>query len=430
MMSAARTNALQMPFNIQCLFGGNDRINLSTSLSLLLHIISKNPSGGDPIDDSLPMFMCMTSILLFRYTLTSTIKLNVMCKGDEAGSSIQKLEVSLTLSPDYTLKNLLEIIQAELECSSGTISIRLQDVLYIQVHDLDNESPEIVQMSQSGGLFLQFINTEGYFMTTFSFENLLSATYPLTIDIKSHWSYLLNSIIKMSATEFASEKISKVNIIDDEERNKLLNVWAKCDSPNLVESLSMDQPLLHNLFERQARLHPNNSAIQYNDDKHPKTYSYEHTNILANDVANYLFSRIQTSNCVKSPSSRDKDIFIGHFFPRCAESYVAMLGILKCGAAYVPLDPAYPMDRISYILTDCQADFVITTAELGTKLRAFLNEQDLDSGHLSIDVLIWDEILDSLSSQPRQLTDHTLTSMPCHPRKPCYVIYTSGWYIY
>jgi non-ribosomal peptide synthetase component F len=212
--------------------------------------------------------------------------------------------------------------------------------------------------------------------------------------------------------------------------HKLLNVWGRCDHPNLVESLGIDQPLLHNLFERQAQIHPNNLAIQHDDDMNPKAYSYENTNILANGVANYLSARIKSFNYHKSSILRDKDIFIGHFFPRCAESYIAMLGILKCGAAYVPLDPAYPMDRVSYILTDCKANFIITTAELGTKLKSFLYEQDSESEQMSTNVLIWDDIVDSLFSQPGQLTDHPLTSMPCHPRKPCYVIYTSGWYSY
>ncbi|KAJ2956745.1 hypothetical protein NQZ79_g7423 [Umbelopsis isabellina] len=427
MLSPTRTKHLaHLPFNIQCFIEGNDRNKLATSLSMLLQNISNKTVGVDPIDECLPIFMSLASLLMFRYTATSTLNMNVVYKDNITESSIKNLGVSLILSPNHTFKALLEMIQTKVECTPGGPPIRLQDVLHIEIHDLENESPEIVQMSRSGGLFLQFINIEGCFSTTFSFENLLSSTYPLTIDIKSHWLYLLKSITTVNATKFAFEKISQVNILDEEEWNKLINVWGKNDHPNLVDSLEIDQPLLHNLFERQAQLHPNNLAIQHDDERHPKAYSYGKTNLLANGVSNYLCARIKNSNYLKESNLRNKDTFIGHLFPRCAEAYIAMLGILKCGAAYVPLDSAYPMDRVSYILSDCKIDFIITTAEFGTKLKSFLSEQTSSGERVSTNVLIWDDILESLSLQPGQLTDHPLASIPCHPGKPCYVIYTSG----
>ncbi|KAG2173873.1 hypothetical protein INT43_005293 [Umbelopsis isabellina] len=427
MPSATQTKHLaHLPFNIQCFIEGSDKSKLGTSLSLLLQSIGRKTVGVDPIDECLPIFMSLASLLIFRYTATSTLKLNVVYRDNIAEHSIQNLLIPLILSPNYTFKILLKMIQSKLECSMGGPTIRLRDVLHIQIHDLENESPEIVQMSRCGGLFLQFINVEGCFSTTFSFENLLSATYPLTIDIKSHWLYLLNSISKMTATKFAFGKISQVKILDEQEWNKLINVWGKNEHPNLVDSLGIAQPLLHNLFERQAQLHPYSVAIRHDDERHAKTYSYGKSNILANGVSNYLCARIKTSNYLKGSNLRNKDIFIGHLFPRCAESYIAMLGILKCGAAYVPLDPAYPMDRVSYILSDCKIDFIITTTDLGNKLKSFLSEQAANGERVSTNVVIWDDIHESLSSQPRLLTDHPLDPLPCHPGKPCYVIYTSG----
>lgn len=427
MLSTTRTKDLDhSTFSIQCLIEGNDRNKFGTSLSLLLQSIGKKVVGVDPIDQSLSIFMSLVSLLMFRYTATSSLRLNVVYRDNLTGSSIQNLVVPLLLSPNHTFKTLLKMIQTKVEYGTGEPLMRLQDVLHIQIHDLENESPEIVQMSRCGGLVLQFKNVEDYFSTTFSFENLLSATYPLTIDIKSHWLYLLKSIINVSPTKFAFAKISQVKILDEQEWNKLINVWGKNDHPNLVDSLGLVQPLLHNLFERQAQLQPYNLAIQHDDERHAKAYSYGKANILANGVSNYLCARIKTSNYLKGSNLRNKDIFIGHLFPRCAESYIAMLGILKCGAAYVPLDPAYPMDRVSYILNDCKIDFIITTAELGTKLKSFLSEQASHGERVSTNVLIWDDIYESLSSQPRLLTNHPLAPLPCHPGKPCYVIYTSG----
>jgi len=50
--------------------------------------------------------------------------------------------------------------------------------------------------------------------------------------------------------------------------------------------------------------------------------------------------------------------------PRSADAYATLLGILKAGAAYVPLDPEYPADRVEYILENCAATALVTIAEL------------------------------------------------------------------
>jgi len=54
---------------------------------------------------------------------------------------------------------------------------------------------------------------------------------------------------------------------------------------------------------------------------------------------------------------------IGLFFPKCVESLVCMLGALKAGAVYVPLDPQAPVDRIAYIMADCGIRVLLTNAE-------------------------------------------------------------------
>ena len=79
----------------------------------------------------------------------------------------------------------------------------------------------------------------------------------------------------------------------------------------------------------------------------------------ANQLARFLRSRgVRRGDCV------------GLWLPRSIDVYVALLGILKAGAAYVPLDPEYPAERVRYILADCQARALVTTSELATRLPA------------------------------------------------------------
>src|SRR5947209_3749894 len=59
---------------------------------------------------------------------------------------------------------------------------------------------------------------------------------------------------------------------------------------------------------------------------------------------------------------------VGIYFPKCVESIVAMLGVVKAGAVYVPLDPQAPADRIGYIIQNCGIQVLITRADKGHAL--------------------------------------------------------------
>ena len=77
----------------------------------------------------------------------------------------------------------------------------------------------------------------------------------------------------------------------------------------------------------------------------------------ANQLARFLRSRgVRRGDCV------------GLWLPRSIDVYVALLGILKAGAAYVPLDPEYPAERVGFILSDCQARALVTTSELAVQV--------------------------------------------------------------
>src|SRR5207245_1462441 len=65
---------------------------------------------------------------------------------------------------------------------------------------------------------------------------------------------------------------------------------------------------------------------------------------------------------------------VGLLLPRGPEVYVALLAILKAGAAYVPLDPDYPADRVGFILKDCRAQSLITSSALAGRHDGFTGQ--------------------------------------------------------
>lgn len=97
-----------------------------------------------------------------------------------------------------------------------------------------------------------------------------------------------------------------------------------------------------------------------------------------------------------------------HLLPRDTHAVVAMLAIFKAGACYVPVDPAYPAQRIEFILDDCLADVILTHSSLLPTLTPAMQERAI--------------AIDALS-----ITAPADTPLPKSARDDCaYLIYTSG----
>src|SRR5437879_5973377 len=114
--------------------------------------------------------------------------------------------------------------------------------------------------------------------------------------------------------------------------------------------------LLHELFEAQADARPDEPALLCAGDQ----LTYAQLDRKANRLAHVLRGK-----------GVGKGSFVGLLLPRSMDVYVALLAILKAGAAYVPLDPDYPADRVSYILGDCAAQALVTVAAMSDKHAAF-----------------------------------------------------------
>lgn len=163
--------------------------------------------------------------------------------------------------------------------------------------------------------------------------------------------------------------------------------------------------LLHPLFEREAHSRPDAVALEIGG----RPWSYRELDSAANRVARWLrYRSVGRGDCV------------AFWLPRSAEMYVAILGILKSGAAYVPLDPEYPADRVSYILDDCRVPVLFTTNDLAAKLSAHVEEDKTNStAVVTFDELISQSANDSV--EPLTVEETRVT-----PEDLCYVIYTSG----
>src|SRR2546423_3915382 len=117
--------------------------------------------------------------------------------------------------------------------------------------------------------------------------------------------------------------------------------------------------VLQQLLSKSARLYPEKTAVWARG----TSITYRELEERSNQLAHLL--RQQGIN---------KGDRVGLFFPKCVESIISMLGVLKAGGVYVPLDPQAPADRVGYIIGNCGIRVLITNSEK----RSVLTPETLD----------------------------------------------------
>ena len=182
--------------------------------------------------------------------------------------------------------------------------------------------------------------------------------------------------------------LAKIYLISEEEMRTILFEW------NQTEKSFEQDHCIHQLFEAQAAMRPNAVALAYRDQE----ISYSELNTKANQLASKLITL-----------GAKPDSLVGIFIERSIEMMVGLLAIQKSGAAYVPLDPAYPRDRIALMITDSEASILLTHSKLKNELP--VNQATV--------VCIDQEI-----HQPETNTQNIKTEVS--PDNLAYVIYTSG----
>ncbi|MGB8508242.1 MAG: amino acid adenylation domain-containing protein, partial [Pyrinomonadaceae bacterium] len=138
-------------------------------------------------------------------------------------------------------------------------------------------------------------------------------------------------------------RLSQLDLLDEEERRLLLVEW----NETAVEYPR--QFCIHHLFEQQAVRTPAAIAVMSED----ASLTYEELNRRSNELARFLRAQ-----------GVEAETRVGLMVERSVEMVVGMLGVLKAGAAYVPLDPSYPHQRVSFILEDAGISVLLTQAEL------------------------------------------------------------------
>ncbi|MCE1118721.1 non-ribosomal peptide synthetase, partial [Pseudomonas sp. NMI795_08] len=198
-----------------------------------------------------------------------------------------------------------------------------------------------------------------------------------------HWQTLLRAVI-----EQPHGALWQLPMLDQACLHQVLNTW---------NATATDYPLqraVHQLIEDQVQRTPAAPALVFGD----STLSYAELDARANRLAHYLRAH-----------GAGTDRLVGISVQRSVEMVVGLLGILKAGAAYVPLDPEYPEERLAYMIEDSGISLLLTQ-------QALLGSLPVPAGVscVALDALALDE---QPASSP---------NLPVDPAQLAYVIYTSG----
>jgi len=196
-------------------------------------------------------------------------------------------------------------------------------------------------------------------------------------------------VLLKSAFADPDMRISRLPLLDETERNRILIDFNRTDA-NYPQNLR-----LHDFVTRQAEKTPDTVALVCGSER----MSYRELNARANQLAYYLIQR-----------GAGPEVLVGIHSDRSTNMLVGILGILKSGSAYVPLDPNYPKERIHHILDDSQASLVVTQAAMAGELPEFTGQRIcLDSD--------WPAISQESIANP---------VVSVKPENLAYVLFTSG----
>ena len=194
-------------------------------------------------------------------------------------------------------------------------------------------------------------------------------------------------VMSKSILNNPDNSIMNLDILDNSEREKILFEFNNtiCDYPknkNIIE-----------IFKENVRKYPDNTAVIFEN----KQISYKELDNYSDQLADYL---------IKNNVQHEE--IVGVLIDKSELLVISFLGILKSGAAYLPVDPEYPIDRISYIIEDSKCQIILTEKKHISKLKNFtLRVQDI-------------------SAILKEKQDVDKIEKAIDPKALAYIIYTSG----
>jgi amino acid adenylation domain-containing protein len=326
---------------------------------------------------------------LFVNTLVVRTDLSGDCSFLETLRRVREASLAAFARQTVPFEKLVEVLQPERDAAYSP----LFQMMFVLQNAAAAKPPELpglelsawdyeMGMSQFDLMLTAVERPEGFHLTMeYSTDLFDLATIQRML---MHYEVLLKAVVAYPECDVAA-----LPMMDREEQHLLLHRWQG-------ESRTFEPPLtLHELFTGAAQRTPESVAVICGD----KRWNFAELHRRSNQLARYL-RNLGTGQETRVAVCLDRD----------PQMIAVLLAILKAGGTYVPLDPSYPQERLTYILNDSQATVLITNSRFLGRLAT-----------PEIHTLLLDELDELLA----QTSDADLECVAT-PQNLAYIIYTSG----
>jgi amino acid adenylation domain-containing protein len=380
------------------------------------------------------------AILLRKYTDSEDIIFGTTVSGrsiplegieNMVGLFINTIPLRVKTSPNQTIQDLGYRITKDLKSREKYESTSLAEIkkysrlspreeLFDNIVVIENYPlPKDLSQGNSGLTIRSYSMLE---TTNYDLTAIISVFHGIEINlVYDNRIFTKDSVVRLSGhfrriileiAAFPQKEIAGIDILADEEKQELLEVFNQTDAPYPKEKI------LHQVFAGQVERTPDNIAVVARQ-LPPSTGSslselisitYKELNDRSQRLAGWLKTK-----------GLQPDIIVGIMAERSAEMIMGILGILIAGGVYLPIDPEYPVERINYLLTDSGAKALVTTKNIeGEKI---LLEEILEVSQSNS----YTHTLSPASSAPSAVKN----LLPATGHQPpatslAYILYTSG----
>lgn len=384
------------------------KATLYTTLLAVFHILLTRYTGqadiliGTPVSGrTQPDFQDVVGYLANMLVLRTPLQAD-----DSFHTYLQRVQHTVTQAlsnQDYPFAMLVESLQPHRDPSRNPIfdvafalesaRVAQEDVAALlfdtnnRVFTFGNLALSAMPMVQQEGQFdlmLHLFDQDSVVTGAFLYHTDLFTT--ATIErMAAHLQTLLSNLLANP-----EQRISDLSLLTAAEEAELVTTWNQTEAP------FPDNQCLHHMFEVQAARTPEATAVITSAGER---LSYRELNQRANQLAHYLQAHgVMPGMCV------------GIYLERTADLLVALLGTLKAGGTYLPLDPIFPQERLAFILADAQAAILLTQSSLQNRAP------------LTMATAVY---LDTIQAELAAYATGNLKTA-VSPRHIAYLIYTSG----
>ncbi len=328
------------------------------------------------------------------------------------GMFINTLPLRVRLSEEQSVLELLKTVQDKQQNINLHQSSSLVKIQKLAGLDKDASLFDSILVFENFPVDEQLKEKNQWFEVE-NFHSFEKTNYPITISVEPgesiRFRVLFDSSLYRKSTierilahiettlrsfiEHSDSAVMRIPYISHPEEKALSN-W------NRTETAYPRDAHLSELFQEKVEQNPNQLALKFDD----RELSYETLNKKANQLARLLADK----NCQEG--SR-----VALFMDRSEEFLCSVVATSKLGAVYIPLDPAYPEDRLSYMLEDCQPEFVLSVSANEAVLESVFSQSN--------ETLLY---IDDLDEELENFEQGNLKPPKVSALDQAYLMYTSG----